>query len=167
MLVLLMFIGACAGSTAGGLKVSRVVIAVKTMKKELTAYLHPKSIKKIQYEGKPVEHEVVRSINVYFITFLILFAGSVLLISFNGYGLETNLTAVAATINNVGPGLDMVGPTTNFGHFSVFSKCILIFDMIAGRLELFPLLMLFHPTIWREAASSTRLGRRLKKKNMQ
>ena len=167
MLVRLMFIGAGAGSTAGGLKVSRVVIAVKTMKKELTAYLHPKSIKKIQYEGKPVEHEVVRSINVYFITFLILFAGSVLLISFNGYGLETNLTAVAATINNVGPGLDMVGPTTNFGHFSVFSKCVLIFDMIAGRLELFPLLMLFHPTIWKEAASSTRLGRRLTKQNLQ
>ena len=167
ILVLLMFIGACAGSTAGGLKVSRIVIGFKTVKKELTAYLHPKSIKKIQYEGKPVEHDVVRSINVYFITFVLLFAGSVLLISFNGYGLETNFTAVAATINNVGPGLEKVGPAVNFGHFSVLSKCVLIFDMIAGRLELFPLLMLFHPGIWKEAGRSSRLGRYLSKKNMQ
>ena len=150
ILVLLMFIGSCAGSTGGGLKVSRVTIAAKTVKKELTAYLHPKSIKKIRFEGKPVEHEVVRSINVYFITFLLLFTGSVLLVSINGYDLETNLTAVAATINNVGPGLAKVGPTVNFGHFSIFTKCVLIFDMIAGRLELFPLLMLFHPGIWKE-----------------
>ncbi|MBO4788779.1 MAG: TrkH family potassium uptake protein [Lachnospiraceae bacterium] len=150
ILVLLMFIGSCAGSTGGGLKVSRVTIAVKTVRKELTAYLHPKSIKKIRFEGKPVEHDVVRSINVYFITFLILFTGSVLLVSVNGYDLETNLTAVAATINNVGPGLAKVGPTVNFGHFSILSKCVLIFDMIAGRLELFPLLMLFHPGIWKE-----------------
>ena len=160
LLVLIMFIGGCAGSTAGGMKVSRISIAAKTVKKELAAYLHPKSIKKIRYEGKPVEHEVVRSINVYFVTFITIFAVSVLLIALNGNDMETNLTAVAATINNVGPGLSKVGPTVNYGHFSVFSKLVLIFDMIAGRLELFPLLMLFHPGIWKEVARSSRLQRR-------
>ena len=161
IMVLLMFIGACAGSTAGGMKVSRIVIGAKTVKKELAAYLHPKSIKKIRFEGKPVEHEVVRSINVYIITYAVVFAISVFFVSFNNCNLETNVTAVAATINNVGPGLAMVGPTLNYGHFSVFTKCVLIFDMIAGRLELFPLLMLFHPGIWKEAARSSRLQKKL------
>ena len=156
ILVLLMFIGACAGSTAGGMKVSRIVIAAKTVKKELAAYLHPKSIK-IRFEGKPVEHEVERSINVYIIAYAVVFAVSVFLVSFNNCNLETNVTAVAATINNVGPGLAMVGPTLNYGHFSLFTKCVLIFDMIAGRLELFPLLMLFHPGIWKEVGRSSRL----------
>lgn len=150
VLVLLMFIGACAGSTGGGIKVSRFVILVKTLGKELHSYIHPKSIKKIKIEGKPVEHEVVRSTNVYFITYMILFSASVLAVSFEGKDLITNFTAVAATINNIGPGLEMVGPTQNFGLFSPFSKYILIFDMLAGRLELFPLLILFHPSIWKD-----------------
>ena len=167
IMVLLMFIGACAGSTAGGMKVSRIVIGAKTVKKELAAYLHPKSIKKIRFEGKPVEHEVVRSINVYIITYAVVFAISVFFVSFNNCNLETNVTAVAATINNVGPGLAMVGPTLNYGHFSVFTKCVLIFDMIAGRLELFPLLMLFHPGIWREVARSSRLQKKLNKDRTQ
>ena len=122
--------------------------------KELNSYIHPKSIKKIKIDGKPVEHEVVRSINVYFITFMILFSVSVLAISFEGKDLITNFTAVAATINNIGPGLEMVGPTQNFGMFSDFSKYVLMFDMLAGRLELFPLLILFHPAIWRDLFTS-------------
>ncbi|MBO5094958.1 MAG: TrkH family potassium uptake protein [Lachnospiraceae bacterium] len=150
VLVLLMFIGACAGSTGGGIKVSRFVILIKTLGKELHSYIHPKSIKKIKIDGKPVEHEVVRSTNVYFITYMILFSASVLAISFEGKDLITNFTAVAATINNIGPGLEMVGPTQNFGLFSPFSKYILMFDMLAGRLELFPLLILFHPAIWKD-----------------
>lgn len=150
VLVLLMFIGACAGSTGGGIKVSRFVILVKTLGKELTSYIHPKSIKKIKVEGKPVEHEVVRSTNVYFITFMIIFSASVLAVSFEGKDLITNFTAVAATINNIGPGLEMVGPTQNFGLFTPFSKYVLMFDMLAGRLELFPLLILFHPVIWKD-----------------
>ncbi len=150
ILVLLMFIGACAGSTGGGIKVSRIIIMLKTMLKELTSYIHPKSIKKIRFEGKEVEHEVVRAINVFLITFLILFVGSVFAISFEGYDLETNFTAVAATINNIGPGLSLVGPACNFGFFNVFSKLVLIFDMLAGRLELFPLLILFHPGTWKD-----------------
>ena len=150
VLVLLMFVGACAGSTGGGIKVSRFMVLVKTLIKELNSYIHPKSIKKIKMEYKPVEHEVVRAINVYFITFMLIFSASVLAISFNGKDLVTNFTAVAATINNIGPGLEMVGPTENFNLFSPFSKYVLMFDMLAGRLELFPLLILFHPAIWKD-----------------
>lgn len=151
VLVMLMFIGACAGSTGGGIKVSRIVIMCKTVIKELNSYIHPKNIKKINFEKKPVEHEVVRSINVYFITFVILFSASVLIVSLEGKDLITNFTAVAATINNIGPGLGLVGPACNFGILSPLSKYVLMFDMLAGRLELFPLLILFHPIIWKDA----------------
>ena len=150
ILVLLMFIGACAGSTGGGIKVSRFITVFKTVGKEINSYIHPKSIKKIKIDGKPVEHEVMRATNVYFVTFLSLFILSVFLISLEEKDLITNFTAVAATINNIGPGLEMVGPTQNFAHFSPFSKYVLMFDMLAGRLELFPMLLLFVPTIWKE-----------------
>ena len=150
ILVILMFIGACAGSTGGGIKVSRFIIVVKSVVKELNSYLHPKSIKKIKMDGKPVEHEVVRAVNVYFITFIILFTTSVLLISFEGKDMTSNFTAVAATINNIGPGLELVGPTKNFNVYGTFSKYVLMFDMLAGRLELFPLLLLFYPPAWKE-----------------
>ncbi len=150
ILVLLMFIGACAGSTGGGIKVSRLVVLVKTVIKELASYIHPKSLRKIKIEGKLVEHEVVRSINVYFITFMLIFSASVFLVSLEDRDLITNFTAVAATINNIGPGLELVGPTQNFGIFNSFSKYVLMFDMLAGRLELFPLLLLFHPSLWKE-----------------
>lgn len=151
VLVLLMFIGACAGSTGGGIKVSRIIIAFKTVLKELTSYIHPKSIVKLKMDNKPVEHEVLRSVNVYFISFMVIFAASVFALSFEGKDLVTNFTAVAATFNNIGPGLEMVGPTQNFDHFTDFSKIILTLDMLAGRLELFPLLILFHPEIWKDA----------------
>ena len=160
VLVLLMFIGACAGSTGGGIKVSRVVVLVKTVAKELNSYIHPKSIRKVKLDAKTVEHEVVRSINVYFATFMIVFTVSVVLVSLEGKGLVTNFTAVAATINNIGPGLELVGPTSNFSHFSNFSKCVLIFDMLAGRLELFPLLILFHPAVWKEMRDQRHAPRR-------
>ena len=155
VLVLLMFVGACAGSTGGGIKVSRFVIAVKTLGKELTSYIHPKSVKKIHFERKPVEHDVVRSINVYFITFLIIFCGSLFLVSLEEYDLVTNFTAVAATINNIGPGLSLAGPSQNFSFFSNFSKYVFMFDMLAGRLELFPMLMLFHPELWADIFHSS------------
>ena len=146
----MMFVGACAGSTGGGIKVSRFVVLFKTVRKEFFSYIHPKSIKKIKMDGKPIDHDVVRSINVYMITFMVLFVISVFLISFENTDLVTSFTAVAATINNIGPGLELVGPTGNFGFFSPFSKYVLMFDMLAGRLELFPLLLLFHPTIWKD-----------------
>ena len=121
------------------------------MKKELDSYIHPKSVKKIKMDGKPIEHDVVRSINVYFITFILLFAVSLFLVSFEGHDLTTNFTAVLATINNIGPGLNMVGPAENFGFFKPFTKYVLMFDMLAGRLELFPLLILLHPALWKQA----------------
>ena len=150
ILVLLMFIGACAGSTGGGIKVSRFITVIKTVIKEINSYIHPRSIKKIKLDGKPIEHEVIRATNVYFITFLIVFSFSVLAVSFEEKDMVTNFTAVAATINNIGPGLELAGPTENFASFSVLSKYVLMFDMLAGRLELFPLLLLFVPSIWKE-----------------
>ena len=150
VLVLLMFIGACAGSTGGGIKVSRIVIILKTVLKELNAYIHPKSVKIINLDGKPVEHEVVRATNVYFMTFMIIFTLSIFAVSLEGRGALTTFTAVIATLNNIGPGLGQVGPTGNFGILSHLSKYVLMFDMLAGRLELFPLLILFHPAMWLE-----------------
>ena len=149
ILVLLMFVGACAGSTGGGIKVSRFLIMLKTVKKELIQLLHPRSVRRIQIDGKAIEHEVVRSTNVYMGVYLFIFAFSMLLIALNNFDLITNFTAVAATLNNIGPGLSLVGPSGNFSMFSDFSKLVLIFDMLAGRLELFPLLLLFVPNTWR------------------
>ena len=149
IMVLLMFIGACAGSTGGGIKVSRVLILLKSVKKELKQYLHPSAVEKIKMDGKIVEHEVVRSTNVFMVAYVLIFAVSVLLISLDEYDLVTNFTAVTATFNNIGPGLALVGPTGNFGFFSNFSKLVLIFDMLAGRLEIFPLLLLFSRETWK------------------
>ena len=150
ILVMLMFVGACAGSTGGGIKVYRLLIMVKTVKKELRQLLHPRSIKKIQIDGKAVEHEVVRSTNVFLIVYLLIFIFSILLVSLDNNDLITNFTAVAATLNNIGPGLGDVGPLGNFSGFSNFSKLVMTFDMLAGRLELFPLLLLFMRSTWKK-----------------
>ncbi len=153
VLVLIMFIGACAGSTGGGLKVSRILILIKTIARELSYFIHPRSVRKLKMDGKLIEHEVVRSTNVYFVVFAVLFSCSVFLLSFEGYDFTTNFTAVLATLNNMGPGLAKVGPTCNFDFFTPFSKLVLILDMLIGRLELFPMLILFHPKIWKEATN--------------
>lgn len=149
MLVAVMFIGGCAGSTAGGLKVSRVVVMFKTIKKEMQSLIHPRAVKVIKFEGKPIEHEVLRGINVYIMTYVLTFAISVLLVSLEGKDIVTTVTAVVATFNNIGPGLAGVGPCANFAHFGTFSKWVLIFDMLAGRLELFPLLLMLMPKTWK------------------
>ena len=151
VLVLLMFVGACAGSTGGGIKVSRIIVFFKSAFREIGSYIHPRSVNRIKVEGRPVEHEAVRSINVYLTTYMVIFCLSILLISIEGKDVVTSFTSVAATINNIGPGLAVVGPTGNFSSFSIFGKWVLIFDMLAGRLELFPMLILFHPTIWKQA----------------
>jgi trk system potassium uptake protein TrkH len=148
ILVLLMFIGACAGSTGGGIKVSRILILLKSVKKELDVIVHPHNIRKVKVDGRVVEHSVIRSVNVFMVSYMMLFGLSVLLISIDNFDFTTNFTAVAATINNIGPGLELVGPTRNFADFSVFSKLVLTFDMLAGRLELFPLLILFKKNTW-------------------
>lgn len=149
ILVMLMFVGACAGSTGGGIKVSRFVILLKTVRKELHQFLHPNSIKKIKMDGKALEHEVVRNTNVFLITYVMIFAFSILLLAFDNLDLITNFTAVAATFNNIGPGLELVGPMANFSIFSAPAKLVLIFDMLAGRLEIFPLLLLFVRDTWK------------------
>ena len=150
ILVFLMFIGACAGSTGGGIKVSRFLILFKTVKKEIKNYLHPQGVSKIKMDGKTVPHEVVRSINVFMVAYVLIYAVSLLLITFDNHDLVTNFTAVAATLNNIGPGLDMVGPTSNFSIFSSGAKIVLIFDMLVGRLEIFPILLLFTRDTWRK-----------------
>lgn len=162
VLVMLMFIGACAGSTGGGIKVSRIVIVLKTVLKELNSYIHPKSVKKINLDQKPIEHEVVRATNVYFMTFMITFTLSIFAISLEGRGASTTFTSVIATLNNIGPGLGEVGPTGNFGILTPLSKYVLMFDMLAGRLELFPLLILFHPAIWLDMLASKSKKRAMK-----
>lgn len=150
ILVLLMCIGACAGSTGGGIKVSRIVIIWKSIKKEFHSYIHPRSVKQITMDEKEVEPSVIRSVSVYIITLLAIFVISVLIIALEEKDLITNFTSIIATLNNMGPGLSMVGPTQNFAHFTNLSKWVFIFDMLAGRLELFPLLIMFHPAIWHE-----------------
>lgn len=150
ILIILMFVGACAGSTGGGIKVSRFVILCKTIRKELHLYIHPNAVKKIKMDQKVIPHEVVRATNIFLIVYVLIFFGSVFLIAFDNFDYTTNFTAVAATLNNIGPGLELVGPTQNFNLFSYFSKSILIFDMLAGRLEIFPLLLLFVKDTWKK-----------------
>ncbi len=163
VLIIIMFIGACAGSTGGGLKVSRVLILGKSVRRELNAYLHPKSVKTIKMEDKPLDQSAISSVGVYFTTFILIFGVSFFLISLEGNDLETNFTAVLTTLNNMGPGLAKVGPTQNFGGLSVLSKYVLMFDMLAGRLELFPMLVLFHPLLWKEAWNSGKRRRAIQK----
>ncbi|MCF0110915.1 MAG: TrkH family potassium uptake protein, partial [Erysipelotrichaceae bacterium] len=150
VLLILMFVGACAGSTGGGIKVSRIMILIKSMGKEIKQYYHPRLVGKIRLEGQIVEHEVVRNTNTYIVLYLLIFIASLLAISFDGKDFITNFSGVAATLNNIGPGLNLVGPTCNFSVFSPFSKLVLIFDMLAGRLELFPMLLLFTKETWRK-----------------
>ncbi len=150
ILVVLMFIGACAGSTGGGIKVSRITLLFKTIGKELSMLIHPKMVKKIKVDGHSVSHEVIRSTNVFMATYFIILCLSVLLISIDNYDFTTSFTAVVATLNNIGPGLELVGPTGNFSLFSDFSKMVLIIDMLIGRLEIFPILILFHPSCWKK-----------------
>lgn len=150
ILVLLMFIGSCAGSTGGGMKVSRVVVLFKGATHEMKRIMHPRQVKKIAVDKHIVEHEVVRGINGFFFAYVLIFITSLLIVSLNGFDLVTNFTGVAATLNNIGPGLGMVGPDGNFAAFSDLSKLVFIFDMLAGRLEVFPMLVLFAPSTWRK-----------------
>ena len=150
ILLLLMFIGACAGSTGGGIKVARFIILMKAIRKELAMMIHPRMVKKIKVDGRTLAHETLRAVNVFISVYFVLFFASVLAISLDDFGFTTNFSAVLATLNNIGPGLDLVGPTQNFSIFNYFSKCVLIFDMLAGRLELFPMLILLKPSCWKK-----------------
>lgn len=150
MLVLLMVIGACAGSTAGGLKVSRVVILVKAIKNELAKLLHPRSVKVLRMDGKALEENVVHGVHAYLAVYCLICFVSMLLVSADNFDFTTSVTAVLACFNNVGPGLSQVGPMGNFGGFSPFGKLVLSADMLLGRLEIFPLVLLFSPSVWKK-----------------
>ena len=148
ILLLLMFSGACAGSTAGGLKVSRTVMLFKSVGKELRKMLHPRSVAKIHFEGKSVEDSTLNSVSTYFVIYMICFFAMFLLISFEPFGMETNFSAVAACFNNVGPGFAAVGPASNYSAYTDFSKIVLSFAMLLGRLEIFPIIIFFSPRAW-------------------
>ncbi len=151
LMVLLMFIGACAGSTGGGLKVSRWVMSGKAMASYVGSFLHPRGVRRVRFEDKDVEDSTLHAIFVYFMGVFFIFTISMLVLSLENMDLTSTFTAVAATFNNIGPGLNLVGPTCNFGFLSDLSKTVLIFDMLAGRLEVFPMLMLLYPPLWKEA----------------
>ena len=151
ILAILMFIGACAGSTGGGLKVGRVLLLLKTFVREVRYMLHPRSVRVIRTDGKRVDEETVRGTASYFIAYMCIFSVSVLLLAvFDEFDLVTNFTAVSSCMNNIGPGLGhLVGPSGNFSLFTDPSKLLLTFDMLAGRLELFPMLLIFSPSTWK------------------
>lgn len=151
ILVLLMFCGACAGSTGGGIKVSRIIICLKTVGKEFTTMIHPRNVKVLKFEGKVIDHDVLRGVNTFVMTYIALFAGSLLVVSLDNFDFQSTFTAIAATINNIGPGIGAVGPMANYSEFSNLSKIVMSFDMLAGRLELFPILLLFSMRTWKKA----------------
>ena len=150
ILLLLMFVGASAGSTGGGMKVSRIVILFKALKKEIDYLVHPRRVKPITSDGVTVDKSIIKSITTFFFCYMILIFGSTLLLTLNNLDLATNFSAVVSAVGNIGPGLSKVGPTFSFSLFSPFEKIVLMFDMLAGRLELFPMLILFFPSTWKK-----------------
>ncbi len=149
IIVVLMLIGACAGSTGGGIKVSRVILAVRMIKEQIRAFIHPHVARSTKLDGNVVSKDVRLSLSAFFMLYLILMFGSFIIVSIDNFDFETSFTSVATCISNVGPGLSKVGPSGNFAGFSILSKFVLMFDMLAGRLELFPILMLFSLRTWR------------------
>ena len=159
VICILTFIGACAGSTAGGLKISRIIIFFKAAKQDLNKMLHTHAVTTVRFEGKPLDEKVLRGVHNYFNIYMLLLAVSVLLISLDGFDLVTTFTSVLTCFNNVGPGLEVVGPMGNFAGFSAPAKLLLSFDMLAGRLELYPMLALFSPRLWQKRISSFKEAR--------
>lgn len=149
LLVMLMLFGACAGSTGGGIKVARVVILVKSVRNELQKLLHPRAVKVIRMDGKVLDDTIAHNVNVYLAVYCLICCLSMLLVAFDNFDFTTNATAVLACFNNIGPGLAMVGATGNYSAFSWFSKLVLSADMLLGRLEIFPMILLFAPSVWK------------------
>ena len=156
VLLVIMYIGACAGSTGGGIKVSRLTLAAKQIFREIRSYVTPRRVESIEMDGHPVDPAVLHSVNIFFVAYVLIATVSIFLLSLEDYDPGTNFSAVAATLNNIGPGLSKVGPTGNFGFFRPLSKVVLIFDMLAGRLELYPILLLFYPGCWRDLFRGSR-----------
>ncbi len=150
ILVALMFCGACAGSTGGGAKVIRVIISFKAARRSIYKTMHPNSVRIIHVDGERVSTETAGAVSAYMLVYFIVTAVAILLISLDGMSFETNFTAVVACLNNIGPGLGGVGPMENYSAFSWLSKLILTLSMLIGRLEIYPILLLFTPTVWRK-----------------
>lgn len=152
ILIILMFVGACAGSTGGGIKISRIIILFKSLKIEIEKMMHPNSVKVVKLNKKTITEPTIRGVNVFMIAYTAIVVFSILIISVDNFSFETTVTSVIACINNIGPGLDMVGPSGNFSEFSDVSKLVLCMNMLLGRLEIFPLIMLFAPSTWKQSA---------------
>ena len=150
VLVFLMFIGASAGSTGGGMKISRMIILAKSVKTELHSIVRQREVKPVKMDGKTLDSAVLRGTHAYFVAYALICVVSVLFVSLDGFNFETTLTSVISCLNNIGPGLGMVGPTGNYAAFSGLSKIVLSLNMLIGRLEIFPILMLFSPSTWKK-----------------
>jgi len=150
ILLLLMFMGSCAGSTAGGLKVSRIILIFKMCRNELRHLLNPRTVNVVKIDGKQVDGATLKNAANYFSLYMFCFAAIFLLLAFEPFSIETNFSATAACFNNIGPGFDAVGPAANFAEYSLFSKLVLSFAMLLGRLELFPMILLFSRGLWRK-----------------
>lgn len=149
VLLVLMLVGASAGSTGGGMKCSRLLLILKSIRRNVRKVMHPQKVQVVKVNGQMVSEKVLENTNAYLAAYGLIMAASFLLISLDGFSITTNISAVVACFNNIGPGLEMVGPTGNFSAFGAFSKIVLILDMLAGRLEIFPIMILFSKTAWR------------------
>lgn len=151
VIIILTFIGASAGSTGGGFKISRIILLFKEVRKEFSLLVHTRNVKLVKMDGKAVNHDIMRTTSMYLVLYIGVFAISFLLVSIDNMDFTTSFTAVAANLNNTGPGLGAVGPVGNYADFSILSKIVFIFDMLAGRLEIYPLLLLFAPSAWKKS----------------
>ena len=151
VIIILTFIGASAGSTGGGFKISRIILLFKEVRKEFSLLVHPRNVKLVKMDGKAVNHDIMRTTSMYLVLYIGVFAISFLLVSIDNMDFTTSFTAVAANLNNTGPGLGAVGPVGNYADFSILSKIVFIFDMLAGRIEIYPLLLLFAPSAWKKS----------------
>ena len=149
ILVILTAIGACAGSTGGGIKLSRILLLFKAARNSLRRQLHPREVRPVRLENAVVEEETIHGVFIFLILWLLILVLGFLLVSIDGYSFETSFTAALTTISNVGPGLARVGPAGNFAFFSPFSKIVLSMLMLIGRLEIIPMIMLFSPSVWK------------------
>lgn len=152
ILFLLMFVGACAGSTAGGIKVSRIILLFKSIRSNLRQVLRSRSVESVNFEGKKIENRTITNTLAYLALYFLCFGIIFLIISFDRFDIETNISAVAACFNNVGPGFSGVGPTSSYFDYSNISKLVLSYAMLLGRLELYPMLLLFAPSVWKGRA---------------
>ena len=144
-----MVTGACAGSTGGGIKCIRVILLLKTLRRNIRQVIHPRKVEVIRSNGQVIDEKILANTNAYLSAYVVIIIVSFLVISLDNFSTATNFTAVLACFNNIGPGLEAVGPTCNFGAYSDLSKLVLSFDMLAGRLEIFPILALLWPSTWR------------------